>query len=190
MRYLIFSGIFIGITLIFISINIFTYPESYISKIWEYKISDLGRVKTPNGSINLKGRFLFLLSLFAIGIALQFFSLGMFSQKKLTQILLNLTSITIIGVGIFPTDTNHKTHTFFADISFLIVAVAYITVLLDTDNKIKYVIIFGLVLCGILYYITKALKHIFPYRYDSILQKIIVAVIFFGFISIFLKRYS
>lgn len=169
------------------------YPGGY--DYFGYYFSDLGTVVARNGASNSFSSTLFIITLTLIGIFMiptwlilpSLFKES--SYQKITSFLGSgfglLVSPLLIGVAIFPMDTELDLHMFFARYMFLAFGTAiliYSIAILLNENYANYYAIFGLaIFILVLIYVFGNLDTIGPF-----VQKVIVySYIIWAFIQVF-----
>ena len=169
------------------------YPGGY--DYFGYYFSDLGTVVARNGASNSFSSTLFIIALTLIGIFMiptwlilpSLFKES--SYQKITSFLGSgfglLVSPLLIGVAIFPMDTELDLHMFFARYMFLAFGTAiliYSIAILLNENYANYYAIFGLaIFILVLIYVFGNLDTIGPF-----VQKVIVySYIIWAFIQVF-----
>ena len=114
---------------------VFFYPGGY--RYFEYTFSSLGRVfSEANGAANEISSVLFMLALFITPITLIPFWIklqSLFNESAIEKILSILgsifgitASILLIGVALYPSDTQSSTHGLFARLMFLSFAIGIV----------------------------------------------------------------
>ncbi|MFX0171989.1 MAG: hypothetical protein ACFE9L_08720 [Candidatus Hodarchaeota archaeon] len=171
----------------------FLYPGGY--DYFQYNFSALGRVNAINGEPNPVSSFLFLVACMITGILLIPFWIiiySLFRKTLIEKILALIGSVSgilsaplLIGLAVYPSDTQSLGHGFFARYFFLAFAVAILLYSVVILFNREYPNIFSIV--GLAIFILVVIYVFVPlYGLGPLTQKIIVySYIIWAFIQLF-----
>jgi hypothetical protein len=171
----------------------FLYPGGY--DYFQYNFSALGRVNAINGEPNPISSFLFLVACSITGILTIPFWIIIYSlfRKTIIEKILAISgsvsgilgSPLLIGLAVYPSDTQSITHGFFARYFFLAFAIAILLYSVAILFNREYSNIFSII--GLAIFILVVIYVFIPlYDFAPLTQKIIVySYIIWAFIQLF-----